>query len=195
MIRFDSLKTLTLSFDITMSLIIKGLTKFNDASIWVCKQLEIGLIFLMMVIVLIQVFFRYVLNNSLVWPEETARFMMVWMTFMAAPIAFRMGSNVSLDIVQKMFKGRLYTILSALILLASLATLLLLMDRSIGMVQRGAAIDATSIPIKMTYVYICLPIGLFLTSAVNVEMLINTVISIFKPGSDQKTDSQEPSTT
>ena len=69
----------------------KGLKRFNDSTIWLCNQVEIALIALMMIVILIQVFFRYVLNNSLVWPEETARFLMVWMTFIAAPIAYRMG--------------------------------------------------------------------------------------------------------
>lgn len=161
-----------------MNFLFKGICRFNDLSIYLCKQVEIVLIALMMVIVLIQVFFRYVLNNSLVWPEETARFMMVWMTFMAAPIAYRTGSNVSLDMLHNFLKGRLHTFLSLLIHMATLATIALLFQKSIGMVERGLLIDATSIPIKMSTVYICLPIGLALTSIVNIELLINSIVHL-----------------
>lgn len=169
-----------------MKILQNGLKRFNDASIWLCNRVEIVLIVLMMIIVLIQVFFRYVLNSSLVWPEETARFMMVWMTFMAAPVAYRMGSNVSLDIIHRMFKGRLHTLLSVLIQIGALITLAILFQKSIGMVQRGSLIDATSIPIKMTYIYISLPIGLFLTSMVNIELLINSLVLLVKGNSVQE---------
>ena len=170
-----------------MKLLIKGLTRFNDGTIWLCKQVEIILIALMMIIVLIQVFFRYVLNNSLVWPEETARFMMVWMTFMAAPIAYRAGSNVSLDIVHRLLKGRMYTLLSIIIQIAAIATISILFQKSLGMVERGMNIDATSIPIKMTYVYLCLPIGLSLTVVVAFEVLINSLVQLVT-GVDMKPD-------
>ena len=36
---------------------------------------------LMVLAILIQVFFRYALNNALPWPDEAARFLMLWMTF------------------------------------------------------------------------------------------------------------------
>ncbi len=39
----------------------------------------------MVVCILIQVFFRYVLNNALPWPDEAARFLMLWMTGFIAP--------------------------------------------------------------------------------------------------------------
>ncbi|MBT4089744.1 MAG: TRAP transporter small permease [Deltaproteobacteria bacterium] len=153
----------------------KGLKRFNDSTIWLCNQVEIALIALMMIVILIQVFFRYVLNNSLVWPEETARFLMVWMTFIAAPIAYRMGLNVSLDFVLGKLKGRIHTFLMVLIQIGVLATLIILFQKSLGMVERGVLIDATSIPIKLGYIYISMPIGLFLTSMVNIEILLNSL--------------------
>ena len=35
------------------------------------------------VVVFLQVFYRYVLNNPLPWPEETARMAVVWLSFVA----------------------------------------------------------------------------------------------------------------
>ncbi|MDA9735148.1 TRAP transporter small permease subunit, partial [SAR116 cluster bacterium] len=45
-------------------------------------------IFLMVIVILLQVFFRYVLNNALPWPDELARFLMLWMTGFIAPSAY-----------------------------------------------------------------------------------------------------------
>ncbi len=169
-----------------MKNIQKGLKRFNDSTIWLCNQVEVVLIALMLIIILTQVFFRYVLNNSLVWPEEAARFLMVWMTFIAAPIAYRMGLNVSLDFVLGKLRGRIHTFLMVLIQIGALATLILLFHQSLGMVERGVLIDATSIPIKLGYIYISMPIGLFLTSMVNIEKLINSLVLLVIGNSDSE---------
>ena len=49
---------------------------------------------LMVSVILAQVFFRYVLNNALAWPDEAARFLMLWMTALIAPTALRVGGFV-----------------------------------------------------------------------------------------------------
>lgn len=173
-----------------MNFMITWLSTFNNFILKICKQLGILLIGLMLVIVLIQVFFRYVLNDSLVWPEEVARFMMVWLTFLMAPIGYRLGSNVSLDMISKRFKGRMHTALKVLMEIATLTTLYLLFDRSLGMVERGMRIKATSVDIQMHFVYLCMPIGLFLTGIVNIEMLMHSLVQFVK--NDQSPEIHHP---
>lgn len=48
-----------------------------------------GLGFGMALVVAVQVFFRYVLNHSLFWSEELARYLLVWLTFLGASVAYR----------------------------------------------------------------------------------------------------------
>jgi hypothetical protein len=91
------------------------LRKFNNGTCAVGKQLGLWLIAIMTLIILIQVFFRYVLNAAPSWSEEVARSMMVWMTFAVAPIAYRTGGNVALDTLYFMLKGRLRTLMALLI--------------------------------------------------------------------------------
>lgn len=44
----------------------------------------------------VQIFCRFVLNNSLTWSEELARFMFIWSTFLS--IGFCLKENISLKI-------------------------------------------------------------------------------------------------
>ncbi len=48
-----------------------------------------GLGFTMTLIVAVQVFCRYVLNNSLFWAEELSRYLLAWLTFLGASVAYR----------------------------------------------------------------------------------------------------------
>ncbi len=56
--------------------------KINDAAV-------VGLFFAMTVTVLIQVFFRFVLQSPLRWTEELARYLMIWLVLLASSIAMR----------------------------------------------------------------------------------------------------------
>jgi len=58
-----------------------------------------GFGFTMAIIVAVQVFFRYVLNQSLFWSEELARFLLVWLTFLGASVAYYRKANPGIDIL------------------------------------------------------------------------------------------------
>jgi len=51
----------------------------------------------MTLVVAVQVFCRYVLNNSLFWSEEFARFLLVWLTFLGASSAYYRKVNPGVD--------------------------------------------------------------------------------------------------
>jgi TRAP-type C4-dicarboxylate transport system permease small subunit len=58
-----------------------------------------GLGFTMSIVVAVQVFCRYVLNHSLFWSEELARYLLVWLTFLGASVAYRRNIHPGIDIV------------------------------------------------------------------------------------------------
>ncbi|HEY6918608.1 MAG TPA: TRAP transporter small permease subunit [Tabrizicola sp.] len=71
---------------------------------------------LMVVVILIQVFFRYALNSALPWPEEASRFLMMWSTGLMAPTAFRRGGFVAIDMVIRLLPRAVATALSVVLL-------------------------------------------------------------------------------
>ena len=74
------------------------------------------------VIVAVQVFCRYVLNHSLFWAEELSRYLLVWLTFLGASVAYRRNVHPGIDVVynrlpdiiQKIFSNTVHFISIAL---------------------------------------------------------------------------------
>jgi TRAP-type C4-dicarboxylate transport system permease small subunit len=65
------------------------------AALWVAGT---GLV-LMTVIIAAQVFFRYVLNSSLIWSEPSAVMIMGWFIFLGAAVGIREGYHLSFDVL------------------------------------------------------------------------------------------------
>ena len=51
----------------------------------------------MAILVAVQVFCRYILNSSLFWSEELARYMLVWLSFFGATVAYYRNLHPGVD--------------------------------------------------------------------------------------------------
>jgi TRAP-type C4-dicarboxylate transport system permease small subunit len=77
---------------------------------WIDRVAEYGVaaIFAAMCAVgLLQVFNRFVLNQSLSWSEEFQIYCHVWIVFLGIPIAYRHGAHLSVDSLRKLFPRQL----------------------------------------------------------------------------------------
>ncbi len=63
------------------------------------EYLLFGMGLSMTFVVALQVFFRYVLNQSLFWTEELARYMLVWLSFLGATVAYHRGVHPGIDVI------------------------------------------------------------------------------------------------
>lgn len=55
------------------------------------------IILLIVLIMSVQVLFRYAFNNSISWSEEAVRYLFVWMTFLGAAVCFRDRLHIRVD--------------------------------------------------------------------------------------------------
>ena len=169
------------------------------------RQLAWVAILLMVMVILLQVFFRYVLNNALPWPDEVARFLMLWMTGLIAPSAYRWGGFVSIELVISLLPKFFGNIL--ILLLLSLSFFILFIGFKLGLdhIKVGWIFNSSSIkiplfiigeqskPLKLAWMYMSLPIGIFLLILVNLELILIRVISICDPLLNIKPDPDKES--
>ncbi|MEM7422663.1 MAG: TRAP transporter small permease subunit [Pseudomonadota bacterium] len=164
------------------------LARINDVVLAVGRWIAATAIGIMVVVILIQVFFRYVLGNALPWPDEAARFLMLWMTGLIAPSAYRQGGFVSIDLISSMLPRRIGQAL-VLILLA-LALVVLVMAFQLGLKHvnsgwlfnsstlkiPGQLIGGRELPIKLAWMYMSLVVGIGLLVVVNIELILRVLV-------------------
>jgi len=86
----------------------------------------------MVCFILLQIFMRYALNDAPNWTEEAARFGMLWMVGLMAPIAYRHGGFVAIDMLERALAPKLSAFLSLLLLLMSFSVLLVMWDKGLN---------------------------------------------------------------
>ena len=167
------------------------LQNINTFILRIGRQFAWIAILLMVIVIIIQVFFRYVLNNALPWPDEVARFLMLWMTGLIAPSAYRWGGFVSIDMLQRFLPKTLSNILVFLIFIISLTVLLIGFEMGLRHINAGWIFSSSSIKLpysllggkteamKLAWMYMSLPVGIFLLILVNIELILRTILSTF----------------
>ena len=57
-------------------------------------------------VVVLQVFFRYVLNDSLIWGWDVPRLCFIWVVLLSIPLGIRYNAHVGIDLVFNLFPDR-----------------------------------------------------------------------------------------
>jgi TRAP-type C4-dicarboxylate transport system permease small subunit len=164
----------------------------NAAVLAAGRGIGVVCIALMLLIMLVQVFCRYVLGSALAWPDEAARFMMLWMTGLMAPTAFRRGGFVGIDMMLRMLPGRLVAFLTLVFL--CLSALVLWVGANIGWAEVtgfSGRFDTVSLKVPASFdlsewrkvprawMTASLAVGVTLLLAVNAELILRAMIGLF----------------
>ena len=171
--------------------VITPLARMNQGAIACGRYTAMVLIGVMTVVILLQVLFRRVLEAPLAWSEEWAIFMMVWMTFLVAPLAYRGGLNVSMDTIAALFRGRWGALLQIVINILVLAMVAVFLYRSFGMVDRGMGARASSANVPMGYIYLIVPLSMVFMITVGIERLLISIRSLIDPSAPAEPDGVE----
>ena len=159
----------------------KGLGAFNDTVLTGFKWLAIFLLALMLLIVDIAVFMRYVMNDALAWSEEIAKFVMVWMTFIAAPLGLKIHAHVGIDALIGRSSGRVQQFLLFLIFAGIISLMVVFVKEGAYMTWNARIQRASTIDISILYVYICMPLGSLLVATVSLEYVLNAIKGMIDP--------------
>ena len=111
------------------------------------------------VCVLVQVFYRYVIEAPLPWTEELARYLFVWAAMLAAAVSVGRNDQFSISIFADSLGPRARTWLEYLIVVLGLAFALVMVWKGWAMSSRMMIAVSPVLPVPQGAVYLVIPIA------------------------------------
>jgi TRAP-type C4-dicarboxylate transport system permease small subunit len=140
----------------------------------IVRKMLIILAGLMTLAVILQVLCRYVLKYPLVWTEEAARYLMIWMVFIGASCTIKKWDNIYVDFFIKLLKKKNQRIM---IMFQKFMVLgLLIYSFYICMIvlpKLGVYQKMTTINLSMFWVESSMIVGFFLAILQNIGVILN----------------------
>jgi TRAP-type C4-dicarboxylate transport system permease small subunit len=159
-----------------------GLERLNG---WVDK-VAVNLSWIMLLIItllnIVQVFYRYVLNNALSWSEEASLWMMVWITFLMLPVAYHRGLNISMMFFRdRLNKNRLEYLIRCCFHLVVIVIAVVCFDQAWKMYKGGFRIEMPALEITKAWVYVIMPPAWLLLIIAAAGQFFRDFIGILSP--------------
>jgi TRAP-type C4-dicarboxylate transport system permease small subunit len=140
----------------------------------------------MSIIIILQVFQRYVVQQSLDWPEELARYLFIFAVYIGSSFAASERRHLEVTIVRTVFGtkiGNYFTILAYLITVIFCGIMFVWGIMMIQFVMESNQV-APALQFPMWIAYICIPLG-FLLMALRTIIVIKNIV--LKKGDDNAT--------
>lgn len=169
------------------------LERINSFVLAIGKVIAIVALAIMVCLILGQVFFRYILNDAPNWTEEAARFGMLWMTGLMAPLAYRMGGFVGIDMLERALPRLLAGVLSLILLTLTMWVLAVAWERGLNnhidtLSGKGCSaslrwpfgieIGKCGEKFQNRFQYASLWVGVNLLILVNLELFVRQIITL-----------------
>lgn len=143
----------------------------------IMRALNAAAMAVLTLLVIWQVFTRYILNNPSTWSEELAAYMFAWVTVFGAAYVFGKREHMNIPVIVERFsltnQNNLQILAEALNLIFAL-TIMVYGGFEITKLTMGQM--SSSLPLQMGYFYMCIPIsGVFISlySVMNIKDLLD----------------------
>lgn len=135
------------------------LTRLNIILNSIMTVIVVILVCALTITVGLQVFFRYVIQSSLIWSEEISRYFLIWVSFLGASIALRKRSHINVSMLLDFLTKRGFGMAVILSYAISFVTFLVLSYFGSIIALRNMHQLSVVTRVPMGIVYLCIPIS------------------------------------
>ena len=136
-----------------------SLNTFTELARRALEALSVALIAAYTGLVLLQVLYRYVLNQPLFWAEEVIRYGLVWSVLLGSALVAHERGHVRIEILGPLFGPRGRRVVGAIAGALTWAFTLILVVAGVQFVARTSFQSSASLGVPMWAVYAAVPIG------------------------------------
>src|SRR5690625_4163424 len=134
--------------------------------------LSMSLLVAMFMLVILQVISRYVFNSPLPWTEELARYVMIWMIFVASAHLSSTGGHIAITLIDKVLPRRGVKWIVVLAYLIVAVACLFLIPSGWKFVSRMFRASSPAMSLPMGWVYMAALSGVTL-------IMFQSLINVF----------------
>jgi len=150
-----------------------GLVRWVDIALKTIISTMMGI---MLSVIVLQVFNRYVLNAALSWPEELSRYLQIWVGLLAAIYAYQEGSHVGVTfLLEKLPK----TVVKVVVVVSHILTgifFCIIGWQGAGLLDQFADLKSPALLIPMAVIYLAVPVSAFFMLLVCMKLIYVTVV-------------------
>ena len=137
----------------------------------------------------VQVIARYLFNHAFGWGEEFPIFIFLWVSFLAAAVAYRDGDHLSVDFIVEKFPPRIRRIVHYVNLFLSLVFVLLLFYFESQMTWSTRTSTFVVMKISKAFCYVGIPVSCLFLAVFIIERLTKR----YNPSPNKKAQDAEKS--
>lgn len=141
-----------------MKLLKKVLTPISDALDKICSVAIVLMLGAMVIITGAQIICR-TWFTALSWSDEVTRYLLIWSTFLGATVVYRHNGHISVTILQDAVKPKVAKALRVAVHAICFVLFAVLFYYSTLYCMKLKK-TATAMPIKMKWIYMCIPISM-----------------------------------
>ena len=149
---------------------------------WLNEHIEevvlVLLLALISFVMLAQVIARYVLNNSMSWPEEFCRYCYIWTVFLSLGYTIRKGNMLRVGVVMDLFPAMIQRSVKILVDIVMIGLFFVLFRQSLRAVLHIKNITreiSSAMQIPMWFMYMATSVGFGLAIVRTIQMTIDDI--------------------
>lgn len=129
----------------------------------------------MSILIFTNVSLRYLTNASIIWADEAARYMMIWMTFLGSGLVLRTGGHVAITNLHDISAPIIQRLLRLIVTLLLLAFFVMFIWKGMeyALLMQRQLTPATRI--SFTWIYAAMPVG-FLLMAIHMALVMRSYL-------------------
>ena len=141
-----------------------------------------GLLMLGMILVITtQLVARNFLRISTPWTEDTAKLLLIWMTFLGSPVVLYRGEHLTVDLIYSRLTGYKRAVVDLLIVTVILVFCVIVVRLGISLCTNRIILRSTTAAagIPRVWMFSALPVGGGLMFLVGANHLLDSLLSLF----------------
>ncbi|WP_313655191.1 TRAP transporter small permease [Pantoea sp.] len=149
-------------------------TRLMDGLYLLCMLVAAVALLIMVTVIPVGIFARYVMNGALSWPEPVAIICMIIFTFIGAPVGLRAGTHICVSMVTDRLSPARQRLMLRVSDLLMIVTCLVIFQASYSLCEAMWVQHLAALP-AVTYgeIYLPIPVGAIFTLLFVIERLLN----------------------